>query len=184
MKSSLQATAKVSTLGAPNAAGHFPNDSGTVTSIEALNVDQSTSGSLGLAADYALKQGQTAKAIRLCQQAIRQDSDDVDIHQVYAQALEQKLMGLKTCDSGLYNECIKEWLVVFRSDAGEERGVGFHSLGVSAGLYSDAERNVPAKTHLIHLVGRAPRPWESNARYLKLAIKPHALVAGKVVEAE
>ena len=155
---------------------------GTLTSIEGFNVDQATPNSLAVAADYALKQGQVRKAIRLCKQAIYQNADDVYIHQVYAEALEKRLQSLKTDDIALYNECVKEWLLVFRSDAGEERGVGFRGVGVSAGLYSDEERNVPAKSHLIHLVGRAPRAWETNARYLKVAMKPHILVAGRVVD--
>ena len=158
------------------------SEPGSLTSIEGFNVDQATANSLGVAADYALKQGQISKAIKLCRQAIYQNADDVDIHQVYAEALEKKLQSLKTDDISLYNECVKQWLLVFRSDAGEERGVGFRGLGVSAGLFCDEERNVPAKSHLIHLVGRAPRAWESNARYLKVAMKPHTLVAGRMVD--
>jgi len=131
-------------------------------------------------AEYALEQGQIDQALEMARRSLRKNPDDLETHQRYAEALEAKA-DKKPKDVALHNECVKEWLIVLRSEAGEEKGVGFHGIGISAGLYDDMERQQVAKVHLKHLVGRTPHPWETDAKYLAFAQRTNSRVSAKVI---
>ena len=85
------------------------------------NLGEHTAGSLRMAAEYASSHGDTEKAIKLCEKALDNDYNDIDIHQTYAEALEEKLKTAKNKDQNLLNKCIREWLIVFRTEVGDER---------------------------------------------------------------
>lgn len=170
------------TLIAPCSSGTavLAEDTGESISHFAGSGDPATSTSV--AADYAIKQGQFDKAIELARASLKENPDDLESHQHYAEALEGKL-GQTPQNVKLRNQCVKEWLCVLRSDAGEEKGVGFHGLGLSAGLYDDYDRQTVARVHLKRLVGRTPHPWEPNEKYLDFAQKTSARVSAKVLKA-
>ena len=49
-------------------------------------------------------------------------------------------------------------------------------------LYEDEERSIPAKVHLVSLAGRsAPRPWETDTKYMKWVNRPTVAVSGKIL---
>jgi hypothetical protein len=150
--------------------GHFVSASDTPTS-------------LSMAAEYAISHEQYDKAIELVRQSLRKNPDDLESHQNYAEALEGKLKD-NPQDITLHNECVKEWLTVLRSEAGEEKGVGFHGVGITAGLYDDYDRQTVARVHLKRLVGRTPRPWEPDEKYLTYAKKTSARVSAKVLKSD
>lgn len=150
-------------------------------SIGALVDDASTvSNHFGMAADYNLRVGQIDQALETSRKALRRDPDNIEAHVYYAEALERKLASQKNEDPDLMRECISEWLVVYRSEVGEEKGLGFHGISVMGHLYEDDGYAIRARQRLKVIAGRAPRPWETNARYLKSVLR-NATVSGKII---
>ena len=155
---------------------------GTVTSMEAYSeIGKQTASSLNLAAEYALDQGNIEKAIKYCRMALDKDYGDLDVHMAYAKALQAKLKSQKERDPNLFNECIKEWLIVYRTEVGFDKDISFHGINPLGHFYEDEDRSMPARQQLIALTGRAPKPWETDAKYLKWVNRPTTAVAGKVV---
>jgi tetratricopeptide (TPR) repeat protein len=157
---------------------------GTVTSMEAFSqrggID--TPGALLLGAQYATEMGHYEDAIKICRQALKVDYEDADLHKIFADALEQKLRRQKEPDPTLFNECVREWLIVYRGLVGEDKGMGINGINPLGHLFEDEDRAIPARYHLVKLTGRAPRPWESNMKYLNKVLKPtESTVAGKVL---
>jgi len=159
---------------------------GAVQSMDALH--GSSGNSYRAAAEYALGQGQTDKAMALCKKAFDFNADDPDLHQLYAKVLEQKLKSrnIGASHDQLLAECVHQWLIVLRNETGEEKGTSFHGIGLPlvGSFYEDDERHIPAKAHLISLVGRTPRAWETDAKYMKSVLKNQSSVQGKIVSAQ
>lgn len=153
-------------------------------SIEALVGEDSTvANHFGMAADYNLRNGQIDQAITTSRKALRRDPDNIEAHEYYAEALERKLEGQKDVDAELMKECISEWLIVYRNEVGEEKGLGFHGISVMGHLFEDDGYAIRARQRLIAIAGRAPHPWETNARYLKSVLR-RATVTGKVISSK
>lgn len=112
--------------------------------------------------------------------AVNRNPDDIEAHQSYAEALESKIRANPQIDVDLLRECVSEWLIVFRNEVGEEKGLGFHGISVMGYLYKDENHSETARQRLIALAGRAPKPWETNARYLKNVLR-RASVSGKIL---
>lgn len=147
-----------------------PGMPGVVTSVEAFaGSSQASADSIALAAQYAASQHNYDQAIRLCQRALKKDDDDLDIHLIFAQALTEKLQDQKKKDPRIYNQAVKEWLMVYRSERGEERGMTWHGLALPAmrKRMEDDERQIPAGSALVALTGRVPRNNETDAKYLR-----------------
>jgi hypothetical protein len=156
---------------------------GTVTSMQAYSeIGKQTTGSLTLAADYALDQGDFETAIKYCKAGLDKDYGDLDIHMSYAKALQAKLKTQKERDINLYSECVKEWLIVYRTEVGFEKDLSFHGINPLGHFYEDEERSIPARQQLIALTGRAPKAWETDAKYLKWVNRPTTAVAGKIIQ--
>ncbi|MBS2004886.1 MAG: tetratricopeptide repeat protein [Candidatus Obscuribacterales bacterium] len=150
-------------------------------SVRALVDDSSNvSNHFGAAADYNLRNGQIDQALETSRKALRRDPDNIEAHVYYAEALERKLVSLKEADPDLMKECISEWLVVYRSEVGEEKGLGFHGISVMGHLFEDEGYAIRARQRLKAIAGRAPHPWETNARYLKNVLR-NASVSGKII---
>jgi tetratricopeptide (TPR) repeat protein len=136
-------------------------------------------------AEYSMHQGQTDKAISLYKKAFEQDPNDLDLHKLYAEALEHKLKSTSpgAKHDALISECARHWLIVLRNEVGEEKGTSFHGIGLPAvgTFYEDDDRHLPAKQHLISLVGRTPHAWETDTKYLKNVLKDQYSVAGTIV---
>jgi tetratricopeptide (TPR) repeat protein len=157
----------------------YPN---AVESIDTLA--NGSSNSYRASAEYMMSRGQTDKAISFCKKALEHGDNDIDLHQIYAEALERKIKtGGDAARQRLLSECVHQWVIVLRNEAGEEKGSTFHGIGIPlvGHFYEDDERHIPAKSHLIGLVGRPPHGWETDAKYMKNVLKDQYTVAGKVV---
>ncbi|MDR3614333.1 MAG: hypothetical protein P4L53_12290 [Candidatus Obscuribacterales bacterium] len=143
------------------------SEASPVTSMDALDVTQETSGRLCRSAEIALQQGHFDKAIKLCQQSL-EVKDDTDLHQVYAMALEKKLATETDKDPELFKKCVQEWLLVLRQSGGEEN-LSFHGISIpgEGKFFGDEDRTLPAKQHLVKLTGRTPKVWETDVKFLK-----------------
>ena len=160
------------------------DEQGAVTSIDAVLTGQPTADTLRRVAEYCIKQGQYDKAIKYVQMALNKNYDDNDSHKVYAEALEQKLSTESSRDATVFNQCIKEWLIVMRQEVGDEK-LTFHGLGVpGAGwLFQDENLAIPAKAHLKSLTGFTPKIWETDSRFLKKVLKPESTeVSGRILK--
>ena len=154
----------------------------TVSSMDAYSdMGEQTATSLQLSAKYAADQGNYEKAIKLCKLALRKDYDDIDAHMTYADALEDKLDSQTDKDQDLLNKCVREWLIVFRTEVGDEKGLSFHGINPLGHLYEDEERSIPARSHIVSLTGRAPKPWETDEKFMKWVNRPSTAVAGQLL---
>lgn len=155
-----------------------------VVSIDALNTGgHDKDFSLGTVSDYADRNGNNIdQAITLCRKAIEKDDDDIDLHLHYAELLERKYVENGKSDSTLYMDCVKEWLIVLRAEAGDERGLTFHGVGLpfTGQFYKDEHRVILARKHLVSLTGVAPKGWETDAKYLQRVSKQSS-VGGKIL---
>ncbi|MBS1953278.1 MAG: hypothetical protein JST89_03775 [Cyanobacteria bacterium SZAS-4] len=150
-------------------------------SIDTLVDDDVTvANHFGMSSDYSLLNGQVEQAITSSRKALRRDPDNIEAHKSYAEALDQKIQLLKNADPELMRDCISEWLIVFRSEVGEEKGLGFHGISVLGNLYKDDGYAILARQRLIAIAGRAPKPWETNTMYLKSVLR-RASVNGKII---
>jgi tetratricopeptide (TPR) repeat protein len=157
-----------------DANGNLPF--GYVRSINAMNSGGSATGaSLALAAEYCKNRGAFDQAIKYCQQALVKDNDDLDIHLIYAQSLQGKLRHQKAPkDPDLYMATVYEFLLVARSERGEEKGLtNSKGLGLPGQQhrFMDEGRNIPAMAAIKQLVGYTPGPKETDMKFLKRVAK-------------
>lgn len=162
----------------------FGDNDGTAVSIDGLtDLNHASGAALGMAALYSDRNGDDPdKAIALCRKALEKDNDDIDVHMHYAQLLQDKFNKEGETDSKLYYECVKEWLIVLRNEAGDEKGLTFHGIGLPASgqFYGDQSRVILAKKQLVSLTGILPKAWETDAKYLENVAK-RASVKGKIL---
>jgi tetratricopeptide (TPR) repeat protein len=164
--------------------GEYP---GAITSVDAMQLGEVTGESLSHSANYCLKMGQYDKAIRLSKLAIEKRYDDNETHQVYAEALEKKYNKQVEKDPALFNKCLREWLIVLRQEVGDEKGMTWKGIGIPVlgKFYSDEDRVMPARSHIMSLTGYLPKVWETDDRFIKRVGKPvETDVSGKVVAAD
>lgn len=159
-----------------------------VVSMEAFRIglddEESNSTVLLMSAEYALKQGDQTRALKLLKIALERNFDDVEIHKVYAEALEQKYNKQTHKDPDVFNEAVIEWLTVLRQEVGWEKltknGLGTPGIGK---LYEDEDQVIPARQHLLTLTGVLPKVTENDTKYLKAVLKPStAGVKGKILK--
>jgi len=156
---------------------------GTINSNQLLELGMVTPKSLVFEGEKALYAGDADRAILVLRRSIDRNTEDADAHMLYARALEMKLKSQTERDPGLYNECVKEWLIVLRNHAGEEKGEGAHGINLFGHFYQDEEHGIDAKQHLVKLTGYAPKPWETSAKYLKRVLLPTtSTVSGAIVK--
>jgi tetratricopeptide (TPR) repeat protein len=156
-----------------------------VTSMEAFSSSGNASAiTYSIAAEHAMKNKNYNQAIKLCQEAIDKDNDDVDIHLMYAKCLQKKLKTQTEKDPELFNKCVKEWVIVFKNEVGDEKGMSYKgaTLPFMTEAYKDDERSIPAKQNLITLTGTYPKFNETSAKFLKRVSKPASTsVSGTVI---
>ena len=164
------------------------SSNGTVTSMHAYSQKNSVAtnaSSEGMAGEYAAKNDRLDEAITKFRKSLQKDEDDTDLHLGYAQALEDKLRTQDDQDPYLFNQCVKEWLGVYRSESGEDKGIGFKGISIPYlhQFYEDEEHMIEAKRHLVSLVGRVPKGWETDAKYLQKVLVPATqTVRGKLIK--
>lgn len=113
--------------------------------------------------------------------AVEADPDDMDARFAHGEALFNLIESGNT-DPIVHNECVKTWLIVHRNLVGEDSGLNFKGVGIPLvqTLFSD-ERGKIAKTRLRKLVGRLPKAWETNRKYLTQVLKAEPEVDAKII---
>jgi hypothetical protein len=158
---------------------------GVVTSENAMVKRDSSAAELLIMADSAIKSGKIDRAIELIKRSLALNNEDLDAHVSYATALEKKLESQSPQDPNTFNLCVREWLAVLRNKYGEEKSETFHGVGipgVNGRFFADDDRHGPARTHLVHLTGSAPKVWETNEKFLARVLRHgEAAVSGKMV---
>jgi hypothetical protein len=123
-----------------------------------------------------LTNGNVDQAVKLCRKVLARRELDIDMHCMYAMALEMKYRSL-TSDSDLFNECVREWTHVAKAKI---LSAHWDSIGEGEVFKQNQERKKMADRHLIALVGRAPKMFENEQVFVQRAMQIHTEVAGKV----
>jgi len=164
------------------AASDARKEAQPITSMEAVyKLGRPSANKFSMGADFAKRNGHYDESIRLAEEALKRQDNDLDLHEQYAEALEHKMQSMQEEDPVLFNQCVKEWLIVLRNEAGDERGLSFHGISIMGHLYADEDHSIEARAHLVGLTGRAPKPWETDARYLQRVLRRET-VRGKIVK--
>lgn len=178
----------LSLFSSANAAVWFENDDNQkktkilpIHNDQFLELSEVTGQSLLLQAELALRARRTERALELTERGLLKDDQDIDLHRVHAEAIEQKMAKQSAFEACLFNECVREWLLVLRPNKGEEKGLNFCGINPASTFYQDDERQGAAARHLTKLTGRAPKLWETDKRYLKSVLQPLPEVSGKVI---
>jgi hypothetical protein len=153
---------------------------GVVRSEDVFKHGHSSAQTLFMQAQEDFRRGKTESAIALLRRSIQMDKHDVDAHCFYADVLEAKMKRETDLDPEIFQTCVKEWLLVLRNEVGEERGMTVHGLGFMGTFYEDDDRTVNARQHLVKLTGTAPKPWETDSKYLKRVAG--ATVSGRIIK--
>lgn len=119
----------------------------------------------------AMRQGAIDRALKHLEKAVAVGPKDVDAHAHYATALEEKMKRMKHPDAQMFSKCVASWTKLYRGEVGEEKGITIKGIGLGSGMFSNDEMVVMGKEHLLSLVGFLPKPWESDAKYIKRAVK-------------
>ncbi len=153
----------------------------TIEYDEIIDPGRTRAGSSLMSSQLAVRSDRTERAIQLARRAMKRNPDDLEIHKALAEALEQKLDNQVDKDPQLYNECVKEWLIVLRNGVGLEKGNNFRGVGLDF-AFGDEEYYALAKQRLKHLTGYAPKPWETNNKYLARVLRPaETTITGKIL---
>ena len=136
-----------------------------------------------ISAEMALRSERVDRSIQLARRAMKRDPDDLDVHKALAEALDRKLEYQTDKDPKVFEECVREWLIVLRNGVGMEKGTNFKGLGVFDSLFGDEDTYIIAKQRLKHLTGYVPKPWETNEKYLKRVLRPaEASIKGRILK--
>lgn len=126
---------------------------------------------LQLLARQHLRRHDYRRALPLIERALKLDNDDVELHVLYAHALQEKFEAMEDPDPRLFNKIVKIWLTVMRNEVGMEKGTSYRGISIENGAYGDEEIVLRAKNELKHLTGCVPKMWETDEHYLKRVLK-------------
>jgi hypothetical protein len=161
-------------------------DKPTAEFDEMLQTTQSSTLGLATEAEHAIADARYDRALQMIKVALHRNNDVLDLHRLYAEALEGKLseQPQNKKDPLLYEQAVKEWLIVMRTEVGEESGINVHGAGgIFDNLYQDDDNYVKARYHLKQLTGLIPHPWETDKKYLaRVLSSPSHAVSGKLVQ--
>ena len=124
--------------------------------------------------------GRYDEGLKKCREVMARRPLDIDMHCLYAMALEMKLRATDY-DDKLFRECVKEWTRVAKVKI-LAQSHGWGRLGEGEVFVENPERKALANRHLVSLVGRAPKYFESEDAFLKHAMEVKTEVAGKLVK--
>src|SRR5438067_3812885 len=85
---------------------------GVVNSDQFLELGMGSANALRLEGESSLRMGHLDRAITVLQKSVEMAPLDIDGRILYAQSLEQKLIGQRERDPALFNFCVKQWLFV------------------------------------------------------------------------
>jgi hypothetical protein len=153
-----------------------------ILQMDEVLVHTKNSRQLTLIGQQAVRNGDFDRAIKILTRAVEINYDDMDSHLHLAEALQDKLASQEEKDPYIFEKCLKEWLIVYRGQVGEEKGLTWRGLGFMTDLYADEERARLAKKSLVKLTGHAPKMWETDNKYISRMMKNDSLnVSGKLV---
>jgi hypothetical protein len=148
---------------------------------EIVSPDMESASSIANRARHALKNGNVSRAMSLAARAMKMEDDDIDIHMVYAQAMQAKLERQTEKDPELYKKCLHEWMLVYRNEVGMEKGMTFKGINIMGNFYNDDEHGNPAKKQIIKLTGYAPKPWETDNHFItRMTKQAETAVSAKI----
>ena len=148
---------------------------------EIVSPDMESAWSVANRARVSLKNGNVSRALSLATRAMKMDDDDMDIHVIFAEAMEAKIERQTDRDPQLYKKCLHEWLLVYRNEVGMEKGMTFKGLNIMGNMYNDDEHGNLAKKHLQRLTGYAPKLWETDNHFLtRVTRDTETAVSGKI----
>lgn len=125
-----------------------------------------------------LTNGNVDRAIKRCREVMARRPLDIDMHCMYAMSLEMKLRKGQY-DSALFDECVREWTKVAKVKILAQSN-GWEHVGDGEVFVANQERRDLARRHLISLVGRAPKYFESEEAFVEKAIRTSTQVSGKI----
>ena len=126
---------------------------GVVSSEQFLELGMRTPNALRLEGENSLRMGNLDRAIMVLQRSVEMAPMDMDGRILYAQALEQKLIGQKERDPALFNFVVKQWLFVAKKA-------------------EFPDQSMQGRGHLVNLTGVAPKLFESTQKYLARVLLP------------
>ena len=125
-----------------------------------------------------LTNGRIDEAIRRCRKVKARLPLDVDMTCMYALALEMKLRSSEY-DPKIYEECVREWTHVAKFKVIAQSNT-WERVGEGEVFEQNTHRKKMANRHLVGLVGRAPKYFESEESYISKMCDITTKVAGKV----
>ena len=125
-----------------------------------------------------LTNGNVDQAIKRCREVMARRPLDIDMHGMYAMSLEMKLRKGQY-DPALFDECVREWTKVAKVKILSQSN-GWEHVGDGEVFVANQDRRDLARRHLISLVGRAPKYFESEEAFVEKAIQTSTQVSGKI----
>lgn len=134
-----------------------------------------------LQSEYVNSTNQHRLAAEYSRKAVEADPDDMDARYAHGEALF-KLIEKGNTDPVVHNECVKTWLIVYRGLVGEEKGLCFKGISIplTCEMFGDSRRNM-SKRRLTKLVGRLPKAWETNNKFLGKVLHAEPEVDAKII---
>ncbi len=134
-----------------------------------------------LQSEYVNSTNQHRLAAEYSRKAVEADPDDMDARYAHGEALF-KLIEKGNTDPVVHNECVKTWLIVYRGLVGEEKGLCFKGISIplTCEMFGDSRRDM-SKRRLVKLVGRLPKAWETNNKFLGKVLHAEPEVDAKII---
>lgn len=168
---------------AQNTAGLAQTKSKGYLTMDEVLVHTKNSRQLVMIGKQAIRRGEYERAIKVLNKAIQLNYDDIDAHLHLGEALQDKLEDQEEKDPYVFEKCLKEYLLVYRGEVGEEKGLTFKGLGFMTDRFADEERGITAKRNIVKLTGAAPKMWETDTKFIARMLKKEGLnVSGKLVQ--
>ena len=162
------------------AAGAGPSVNGDPYVDELLTNGCESQSPYWLEVKEQLANGNIEQSLNLCRKALARRELDIDMHCLYAMALEMKYRR-SVSDPALFDECVREWAHVAKVKIIAD-SKGWEHVGDGEVFTQNQERKEIANRHLEALVGRAPKYFESEKSFVEKAIRVKTEVAGKLKE--
>lgn len=134
-------------------SGIGKSHNGVISTDQFLELGMNTPNSLRLQGEQSLRMGHLDRALMVLQRSVEMAPLDMDGRIMYAEALEQKLVGQKERDPALYNFCVKQWLFVVKKS-------------------EFPDQSAQGRGHLYNLTGTLPKMWEPERKFLSRVLLP------------
>lgn len=135
-------------------SGIGQSKNGVVRSDQILELGTCPPSALQLEGEHSLRLGNIEAALTALQRSVELAPLDMEKRLLYCEALEKKLMSMKNKkDPALYNFLIKQYLFISRKA-------------------EFVDQTMQARSHLVHLTGTQPKPFERSTTFLNRVMIP------------